>query len=783
MGIKATVVYDIVRHTSLVLRTLSVSIKDRYEVLDTIASFSEHCESLRGIAYSAVEVSALWRGPPYVTYNLVHNRFRAIIIWDEGLAEFDLAYDVYHALMLLENAITNVAEDLMRNTAEALSKVYEEAGYALSGDKAITLPSADIPKKPRQKLINLPSSSARKPLVGDPQRKKSTGSLLGRIGSVIKSAKGSSDSHRTASKSSTSLRPPPGSNIVSPPPFGSEAAMDDTVGELDLPEEVFAWANFGAPLPDDAGDLVWFDNLLCGNSVPEKRSRVPLLRAGSVPSTPLTIPSTRSPLSQGTSGPSSIVPSSTTPLGDGEEVVPQTSQHTDILDRTLNPGSVPVSSTKMTREQSPGDSSGLEDAAILESMKSSTGRPKPHGLASVESGSGLVTPLSMFSVQQSTPSGQNLSASRQQPVLPRRNLASSTQNYTPSLQQSMSSEQNLPLSMQAQPTAVAQQSFFPAQQQSTGLEQQLGRAPQTASEASTHMHVPERAGTRAIGGGLPSQNALVLASGGHGQQNNVGSDLRGSVAESKGGTGIPGLEGEEEEFDVSEFGAFKDSSQHNTRIDRGNVDEAIRSHMNEFANTMQLGNFSLALQQVMETLKFLSGVNPRRDREIQTCSNYVLAQRILIRHSLLEEELRQLVAGTPAATQRHVDCAMLTMFLAEMKHLLPRHRVAAMKVAVEKNAVVGNFGMCARWLRLLVEKAPPRQKAVFVARLQKCVQNGGGNRHMPATNKLCYVSLMVVGGVHCACSVCGALFHGTMGGMAPGQVCCICYVGMIEMKV
>lgn len=193
--------------------------------------------------------------------------------------------------------------------------------------------------------------------------------------------------------------------------------------------------------------------------------------------------------------------------------------------------------------------------------------------------------------------------------------------------------------------------------------------------------------------------------------------------------GIPeALKLKSDEFDISQFGNFKDPATAVVQaINEGNnqssmtssdlktiEDNAIRTRMNEFANSMQNGNFNIALQQVYDTIRFICRIEPRRSREIVTCANYVLAQKILIRNSALENELTKMMSGTHGVVQKQIECALLSMFLAELKHLLPRHRVAAMRVAVEKNLAVGNFGMCARWLKHLIDKAPAAQKQALL---------------------------------------------------------------------
>ncbi|PXF40608.1 hypothetical protein BWQ96_09680 [Gracilariopsis chorda] len=89
-------------------------------------------------------------------------------------------------------------------------------------------------------------------------------------------------------------------------------------------------------------------------------------------------------------------------------------------------------------------------------------------------------------------------------------------------------------------------------------------------------------------------------------------------------------------------------------------------------------------QQVSSTLKSLSTVNPRSERETVTCAHYFLATKILCRNSALERELSAVVPDSAEAVRNHIESGLLTMFL-------PRHRVAAMKLAIEKNGIVGSY--------------------------------------------------------------------------------------------
>jgi hypothetical protein len=150
---------------------------------------------------------------------------------------------------------------------------------------------------------------------------------------------------------------------------------------------------------------------------------------------------------------------------------------------------------------------------------------------------------------------------------------------------------------------------------------------------------------------------------------------------------------------------------------------------------------------------------------------------------VLEGDMARVVPNSPDAIRQAVEMALLTMFLAEMKNLLPRHIVAGKKMAVEKNFVVGNFGMSARWLRTLLEAAPPPQKPPLSQRLQLCVQNKELNTHLPPTKWLCFDTLVVIPVAPLKCNVCPAVFapNGTSGA-SQKRPCTVCYCGSVERQ-
>ncbi|PXF41515.1 hypothetical protein BWQ96_08771 [Gracilariopsis chorda] len=130
-----------------------------------------------------------------------------------------------------------------------------------------------------------------------------------------------------------------------------------------------------------------------------------------------------------------------------------------------------------------------------------------------------------------------------------------------------------------------------------------------------------------------------------------------------------------EGFAVESLGSVKDNASAPSSSDQQEQDLAIRSHMNEFARSMQTGDFPTT--GIMHAEVPLHS-EPRRERETVTCAHYLLATKILCRNSALDRELSAVVPDSAEAVRKHFESGLLTMFLAEFKSLLPRHRAAAM---------------------------------------------------------------------------------------------------------
>lgn len=666
MGKLAAVVYDAVKHVPLVVCTKTSSPAQRCGVIDAVAAFAHHCESLRGVARSHVHVSALWGGPPFVTYLIVRARYRVIVMWTDAPGDFDTAQDVEDALVFLHKAVDDVADGMLAADPAAVAHVYAVAGAVLEDDHAFALArTATLPAKKTSSLLasaalgKLPrggggsSSSVTPSYDSEPQSSGKKGKFLR---GLLKGGAGG----RKRSDSSTKKSDDTESNTTSV--IDSESLpFDESVDDpsiLKLPEEVFAFSDFGAPLPNSAGDLSWIGDLIQGYEKPKSLPDPVSTRAAAA-------------------------------IASNEFRDISTDSGTKSLPIVASVGALASAGiADLVAAIGPHSSTTAGDAADASSIANR--HPVEHLL-----------PLS--------PS-PDLQTAGHPPV------------------------ESVPYAVH--PSQGALSSAPPAQP--------IPVAPPPAALSTSLSDVPEQ--------------------------------LLGRDAD---------------EFDVTSLGGVRDetagsqgprsvSSSDTSSTISAATSDAIRKRMNEFANTMQNGNYPLALQQVVGTLQGLSKISPVPRREIVACASYLQALRILIRVRVLEAELTHCVPSSPDAIRRAMEMALLTMFLAEMKNLLPRHAVAGKKMAVEKNFVVGNFGMAARWLRTLIQAAPPPQKAVFSQRLQLCVQNKELNTHMPPTKNLCFSTLAVVVGTPLKCNQCQAVFAGSGSGALPRQSCQICYSGTVD---
>lgn len=651
MGKLATVVYDAVKHVPLVVRTRTSSPAERFGVLDAVAAFAHHCESMRGVARSHMHISALWGGPPFLTYLVVRARFRVIVMWVDAPGDFDTAQDVEEALVDLHKVVVDVADGMLAADPSALAHVYAVAGAVLEDDHGLAFSQTAAPSLPGKKGSSLLASAAggKLPRAGSsssvtPSYDSEPPPSTGKKGKFLRGLlKGGGGGRKRNGSSRKSAADDAESNAISM--VGSESLpFDESLDEpsvLQLPEELFAFSDFGAPLPDSAGDLAWIGDLIQGHEKPKSLPEPASTRAAAI-----TSGDSRDNATDSDAKPALVGAAAAASFG----AAPLAAAGARSSRSQVKPGDVPVTASR----------------------RESAARP---------------------------------------PVAP-----STSVGHSPP-------QASVPVASSPQPTPAA---------------------PPPAALSTTLSDVPE--------------------------------ELQGRDAD---------------EFDVGDLGGMRDeaslrqapesvsSSDSSTTISAATSD-AIRRRMNEFANTMQTGNYPLALQQVVGTLQGLCKISPVPRREIVACASYLQALKILIRVRVLEGELAQCAPNSPDAIRRALEMALLTMFLAEMKTLLPRHSVAGKKMAVEKNFVVGNFGMAARWLRTLVQAAPPPQKALFAQRLELCVQNKELNTHMPPTKYLCFSTLSVIVGTPLKCKQCQAYFASSGAGALPRQACPICYSGTVD---
>ena len=845
MGISATAVYDIHRYKTIVLRTQTVSPTDRYEILDTLSSFAQHCESYQGVARSVADVSALWGGPPYITYNVISKRFRAIVIWNEGPADFDLAFDVFHSLKRLEDAVAQHGDGLLKRDTASVNQVYVEAGYALRGDVAVTLPRANEAKPAPKRL-----STARRSSLSEP-KKKSSGGVFGRLFKSKENTNAPMLFKNSRPGESGLSAASEGNNSV---PAQDGNLYDDAPPDLILADEVFAWADFGGPIGEHSEDLSWFEAILKRENEVKKRPRPPQLRPGAMTTTKITMPNAHDLLQPSIQSDENALltptatESQTNSISTGQ-FVPANPQAASAVIANVptatGPPTLPTVGNAQTGNvqipAAPGQlvvptgSTGLGTPTSSRTPSDAQAQPAPSTQRSMPLPNTSQQPSQMpVSMQQRATNGQQSVPGMQrtpgmQPntgiqsapgMQPQQNVVQQNvvqQNVVQQnvVQQNMAQQQAHPAQMMAMQQRMAMMSVNQQRAQGYGAgpvgNAQAPVSTMNAQAMAQNSAQPGLVGARSMPVMQPTSNVSENPQSLEGSMNSGAKAMggmsetpsqtplstgksslqTGSAAQSSADSSIPpallALQAESD-FDIAGLGELKDSGVSkrdsatgslgsNMQQQQIGVDEQIRSRINEFIGTMQAGNFQFALQQILATLRFMSNVNPRRSKETLLCSNYALAQKILMRNAALEAELANIQAGSPHAVQRRVEAALLSMYLAELKHIQPRHRIAAMKVAVEKNVVVGNYGMSARWLRRLVEKSPASKKAEFQQKLDLCVRNGEQNSHMPPTNRLCYNSLKVIGTPYIKCTVCSAVYHPLFSGLLPGQVCGVCFVG------
>lgn len=670
MGKLATVVYDAVEHKAVVTRTRVATPAERYGVIDAVGAFAHHCEMLRGVAHSPVQVSAMWGGPPYITYQVVRSRFRAIVMWTDAPGDYDLAFDVQDALIRLHAAITEVSDGLLAGDAAAQGYAYHVAGLVLhDAHVQEIIPGENTPAFRRPAAI---ADAAKKavPAAATSSESKKSGLIRNLFSS--KSRKSDAARSRTSSKSSSSeSHILPGLSAPQTMSLDADLPVEEVSSEshVDLPDDVFAFVSGTESLPQSDGDLNWIANLVQGIDKQKVQPLPPIVRDA-----------------QPATGEVSGVEASETVGETPDAAVAHDHDLAEELSETMAGSSIADPGTA-----EPSMPTNVHDSGYAELHETSSARRQV---------------------------GQELNARSSAKNLHQESVSdfatNRTEQYSP--RSTMSATNTAESLSQANPV------LFPA----------------------AHEHIQQFATSS------PQDDFDVAALGG----------LRDNAT-------------------VSSTATETESDSSSTLSSR--TSDSVRARMNEFANSMQAGNFPLAFQQVSSTLRHLSSLQSVARREIITCASYYQALKILIRVRALEEELARFPPASPDAMRRTIELALLTMFLAERKDLLPRHSAAAKKIAIEKNMVAGNFGMSARWLRSLIETAPVNQKQAFTQKLQLCVQNGELNTHMPSSKWLCFGSLTVVSSGGVKCNLCPAVFASVGTNVSAQQQCPVCHVGMLAV--
>lgn len=103
------------RHIRYTPRAASWSWNEHRESLNTLATFSQHCDNnVAEEASTPTEVSSLRGEPPHVAFEVAASRFRVLIIWDESIAGTNLAIDVDLCLEQLPKFVDSESQGLVQ---------------------------------------------------------------------------------------------------------------------------------------------------------------------------------------------------------------------------------------------------------------------------------------------------------------------------------------------------------------------------------------------------------------------------------------------------------------------------------------------------------------------------------------------------------------------------------------------------------------------------------------------------------------------------------------------
>lgn len=102
---------------------------------------------------------------------------------------------------------------------------------------------------------------------------------------------------------------------------------------------------------------------------------------------------------------------------------------------------------------------------------------------------------------------------------------------------------------------------------------------------------------------------------------------------------------------------------------------------------LEKGNFTHSLHYVEEALNFLANFSSTLRHEFCVCTDYKSALNLLIRIQECD------------AVENFVYSAIFSRFLAEIS-IQPKHRIICIRLALNKNLKIRNYGIAARFIRV-----------------------------------------------------------------------------------
>jgi len=182
------------------------------------------------------------------------------------------------------------------------------------------------------------------------------------------------------------------------------------------------------------------------------------------------------------------------------------------------------------------------------------------------------------------------------------------------------------------------------------------------------------------------------------------------------------------------------------------------------------GLFPAALDDINQSLGELvaSEETPTRRQEVRACCSYKRALKILIEIKLLE------------ASKNVNRIAQLASFLADVP-IRPPHRVICMRFALQKNLQVANYGIAAKFIKILLQRDLPDQ-ADLHEKLRECKDHDFSNSTATMNNekvRFCHQSFVPL--INCAiihCPYCDALFSEKV--KRANEICVFCTIGSLK---